>query len=51
MTSFDIDNLFTNVPLSETIDNVVRRLFSNSDLFLSFSRNLFRKLLGLAVTI
>ena len=50
MASFDIDNLFTNVPLSETIDIVVSRLFSNNDSFLSFSRILFRKLLELAVT-
>ena len=47
MASFDIDNLFTNVPLSETIDIVVSRLFCNSDSFHSFSRNLFRKLLEL----
>ena len=50
MASFDIDNLFTNVPLSETIDIVVSRLFSNNDSFLSFTRILFRKLLELAVT-
>ena len=40
----------TNVPLSETIDIVVSRLFSNNDSFLSFLRILFRKLLELAVT-
>ena len=49
MASFDIESLFTNIPLKETIDIILNALFSNSDLFLNFTRHLFSQLLNLAV--
>ena len=50
MTSFDVENLFTNIPLSETIQICLDQLFQ-CDLNVSgLTRDLFRKLLDLAVT-
>ena len=50
MASFDVDNLFTNVPLAETIDIILDSFFSQKSIFMSFSRNMFKKLLELALT-
>ena len=50
MVSFDVQALFTNVPLSETIDIIINRLFpQDTTLFHSFDKNNFRKFLELAV--
>ena len=50
MVSFDVQSLFTNVPLTETIDIIINRLFpSDTSLFHSFDKHNFRKLLELAV--
>ena len=50
MTSFDIENLFTNVPLTETIDICLRKLFPSQDsLVIGLSRKLFKSLLELSV--
>ena len=50
MTSFDIENLFTNVPLTETIDICLSKLFPNQDsLVVGLSRKLFKSLLELSV--
>ena len=50
MVSFDVQSLFTNVPLSETIDIIINKLFPQDDtLFHSFGKHNFRKLLELAV--
>ena len=50
MTSFDIENLFTNVPLTETIDICLSKLFPNQDsLVIGLSRKLFKSLLELSV--
>ena len=49
MASFDITSLFTNIPLDETIDIVIQRLFNTSTHFQGFSIPDFRKLLNLAV--
>ena len=49
MASFDIDSLFTNVPLDETIDISIKKLFGRKKKYEGFSREQFRKLLTLAV--
>jgi hypothetical protein len=49
MASFDIDSLFTNVPLEETIDITVNKLFGKKKKYEGFSKEQFRKLLSLAV--
>ena len=49
MASFDIDSLFTNVPLDETIDITVNKLFGKKKKYEGFSKEQFRKLLSLAV--
>lgn len=45
MASFDIENLFTNIPLVETIEICVEVLFSNATDIIGLSRALSRKLL------
>ena len=49
MTSFNVKDLFTNVPLSETINIVLIFLFPNlTSIFQSFSHKCFQDLLILA---
>ena len=47
--SFDVNSLFTNVPLDETIDIIVNKAFENAILCHGFSVFQLRKLLCLAV--
>ena len=49
MTSFDIDSLFTNIPLNETIDICVKKLFGRKRKYKNFTKDEFRQLLELAV--
>ena len=49
MASFDVDSLFTNIPLDETIDICIKKLFGRKHKFGKFSRSEFRKLLQFAV--
>ena len=42
-------HLFTNVPLDETIDITVNKLFGKKKKYEGFNRDQFRKLLSLAV--
>ena len=49
MSSFDVENLFTNIPLEETIAICLDSLFENSPIYFGFTRDLFRKFLELAV--
>ena len=43
MASYDVSNLFTNIPLDETITIILNSLFSNHDsLFLGMTRELFK---------
>ena len=50
MISLDIESLFTNVPVSETIDIILSKLFPhNSVIYNGFTRNEFSALLKLAV--
>ena len=48
MASFDIDSLFTNVPIDETIDISIKKLFGRKKKYNGFSREQFKKLLGFA---
>ena len=50
MTSFDIESLYTNIPLIETIEIILSQLFSNpSGTFLGLSRKLFKSMLEICV--
>ena len=50
MISLDIESLFTNVPVAETIDIILSKLFiDDSCLYHGFNRNDFKTLLQLAV--
>ena len=49
MASFDIDSLFTNVPIDKTIDISIKKLFGRKKKYNGFSREQFKKLLGFAV--
>nr|XP_027208585.1 uncharacterized protein LOC113802249 [Penaeus vannamei] len=48
LASFGVTNLFTNVPLDETIDIIMNSLFDKSDKVLGFHRMYFKKLLDIA---
>ena len=50
MSSFDVESLFTNIPLHETIDLVIRELFRDNSLIGNFNEKQFKKLLLLACT-
>ena len=49
MASYDVDSLFTNIPLDETIEICVKKLFCRKHKFMGFSRSEFRQLLQFAV--
>jgi len=49
MTSFDVENLFTNIPLKETIDIILDLLFVNCTTVLGLDRKFFKQLLELSV--
>ena len=49
MTSYDVDALFTNIPLDETIEICIKRLYGRKRKFKGFSRQEFRELLQFAV--
>ena len=49
MASFDVDSLFTNVPLDETIDISVKKLFGRKKKYKGFTKENFKKLLSFAV--
>ena len=50
MVSFDVQSLFTSIPLLETIELILAKLFPDSNSsFHGFNRNNFKKLLDLAV--
>ena len=50
MVSLDIESLFTNIPVEETIDIILDKIFTEPDLlYHNFSRTHFKQLLELAV--
>ena len=48
MASLDVDSLFTNIPLEETIDICVRRLYKDSDIVNGINKKDFRVLLEIS---
>ena len=51
MCSFDVESLFTNIPLHETLDIILKLLFPNpEDKFQNFKKKEFKTLLELATT-
>ena len=51
MASFDVQSLFSNIPVSETCDLIVDKLFSdNSSKYSGFDKTNFRKLLDICCT-
>ena len=50
MASFDVENLFTNIPLRETVDICLNSLFKDiNDLVIGLNRKFFKSLLELSV--
>ena len=49
MVSFDVDSLFTNIPLKETIDICLNLLFENNTHVIGLTRSHFKTLLELSV--
>ena len=49
MASYDVDSLFTNIPLDETIEICIKKLYGRKRKFKGFSRSEFRQLLQFAV--
>ena len=48
LCSFDVQSLFTNIPLDKTIDIICNTVFQNTDRFHNFPKPEFRSLLNLA---
>ena len=48
MGNLDVDSLFTNIPLEETIDICTNTLFENTEKLEGFSKKEFKELLSLA---
>ena len=48
MVSLDVDSLFTNIPLDETIDICVNQLFENADTVEGFKNSELKQLLCFA---
>ena len=49
MVSYDVESLFTNIPLYETIDICLSSLFSSCTHVIGLTKDLFKKLLELSV--
>ena len=49
MGSLDIDSLFTNIPLEETIQICTNNIFKNSDIVHGLKKSEFKDLLSLAI--
>ena len=50
MVSFDVGNLYTNVPIYETIEIILNEFFTSSTtLVIGLTRSLFKNILELAV--
>ena len=48
MASLDVESQFTNIPLEETIDNIINDLFLTTDKVHNFEREELKKLLTFA---
>ena len=51
MVSFDVSSLYTNVPVCETLEIIINKLFISMDtLYLGYSKKLFYEMLNLVVS-
>ena len=50
MASFDVESLFTNIPLQETIDLCVQKLFEDKNYIDGLSKDSFREMLTVTMT-
>ena len=50
MASFDVESLFTNIPLQETIDLCVQKLFEDKNFIDGLSKDSFREMLTVTMT-
>ena len=50
MASFDVESLFTNIPLHRTIDLCVQKLFENKNYIDCFSKDSSREMLTVTMT-
>ena len=48
MRSLDVDSLFTNIPLDETINICINTVYSEQDVIRGINKEEFRNLLSLA---
>ena len=48
MASLDVDSLYTNIPIEETIDSCVDNLYSDNEDLLNITKHDFRNLLNIA---
>ena len=49
MASFDVESLFTNIPVKETIDICIDSLFRNCSKVAGIAKNCFKSLLEMSV--
>ena len=45
MASLDVDSLFTNIPLDETVNIIIEKLFSENETIHNLNKNQFKCLL------
>ena len=50
MGSLDVDSLFTNIPLDETIDICINQLFENTDTVEGITNSELKQIICLATT-
>ena len=50
MASFDVESFFTNIPLQETIDLCVQKLFEDKNFIDGLSNDSFREMLTVTMT-
>ena len=48
MVSLDVESLFTNIPLEETIDNIINDLYLSTEKVLNFEKHELKQLLMFA---
>ena len=50
MAKFDVESLFTNIPLQETIDLCFKKLFEDKNFIDGLSKDSFREMLTVTMT-
>ena len=49
LVSYDVESLFTNIPVTETINIIINEIYSDKDFFHGLNKNQFSDLLKTAV--